>query len=221
MTITRHPRRLWALGLVGYLVLVACISTGAEAVQRHRWWAGLGAVVPHDTFPDDCSACHEGSDWSELRDDFEFDHAAETGVALHGAHEQALCLRCHNDRGPVATFAQRGCAGCHEDIHLGQLGTSCDQCHNERTWRPNDMFVLHQRTRFPLEGAHAATSCRNCHEGAEVGRFVPVTTDCLGCHTDDLANALNPNHIGLGWVNRCDRCHQPTIWNQAEIDPDF
>jgi len=25
------------------------------------------------------------------------------------------------------------------------------------------------------------------------------------------------NHVGLGWVDRCDRCHMPTFWQQAEI----
>jgi hypothetical protein len=217
----RTNRRRWTYVLAAYATLVACVSTTATAVQRHRWWSGLGAVVPHDTFPDDCSKCHVGGDWSRLVDDFVFDHAAETGVPLDGAHEQALCLRCHNDRGPVATFAQQGCAGCHEDVHVGQLGPDCTQCHDELTWRPGNMVTMHNRLRFPLEGAHASTSCRSCHPGAEIGRFVPTPTDCVDCHSDDLAQAVNPNHAGLGWVTRCDACHQPTRWNRAEIDPGF
>ena len=32
-------------------------------------------------------------------------------VALRGAHAQAGCLLCHNDRGPVQQFAARGCGG--------------------------------------------------------------------------------------------------------------
>jgi hypothetical protein len=32
------------------------------------------------------------------------------------------------------------------------------------------------------------------------------------------ARAVNPNHIGLGWVDRCDRCHLPRTWNHAEIN---
>ena len=35
---------------------------------------------------------------------------------------------------------------------------------------------------------------------------------------NDLARAVNPNHAGLGWVDRCDRCHLPRTWNQAEIN---
>jgi hypothetical protein len=38
------------------------------------------------------------------------------------------------------------------------------------------------------------------------------------CHRADLARAINPPHLGLGWVDRCDRCHQPIDWSLAEID---
>ncbi len=213
-------RRRWlVLGVLGYLVL-ACVASGpmqSARRDRHGWAAGLGVVVPHDSFPADCQMCHVGGDWQVLSPDFEFDHEAETGVALEGAHSRAQCLRCHNDRGPVGKFVERGCAGCHEDVHLGQLGADCQRCHEEQTWRPFGQVALHDRTRFPLVGVHASTSCRRCHIGAEVGKFVPTDTDCVTCHRSDLARANNPNHIALGFVDRCDRCHQPTTWNQAEI----
>jgi len=46
---------------------------------------------------------------------------------------------------------------------------------------------------------------------------VPTDTDCLSCHVYDLQRAQNPNHILLGYVNACDRCHIPTDWNQAAL----
>jgi hypothetical protein len=198
--------------------IVACVARGPRSVEQHRWWMGFGPVLPHETFPADCSLCHVGAKWNTLREDFRFDHEAETGVRLDGAHEQAACLRCHNDRGPVATFTAQGCRGCHEDIHLGRLGPDCTECHRQETWQPFGQVALHNRTRFPLVGVHAATSCRRCHVGAEVGIFVPTDNQCVTCHRDDLARALNPNHVALGWVDRCDRCHIPTTWEEAEID---
>ena len=81
--------------------------------------------------PADCSLCHVGDDWNEIRSDFRYDHQAQTGVALVGAHAKAECLRCHNDRGPTAAFAVRGCRGCHQDVHLGELGSDCAVCHDE------------------------------------------------------------------------------------------
>ena len=200
------------------LLALACAVQGVDVARARLWQAGFGPVLPHETFPADCSLCHEGQGWQDLRDDFTYDHAAETGVELSGAHAEATCIRCHNDRGPVATFAARGCAGCHEDVHRGELGTSCDRCHQETTWQPVGQIELHRRTRFPLVGVHAVTSCNRCHPGAEVGHFQPADTECLTCHQSDLARANNPNHIGLGWVDRCDRCHLPRTWQQAEIN---
>lgn len=203
-------------GLAFVLLVAACVASGSRTVKQHLWWGGLGPVLPHDTFPGDCSLCHVGTGWQTLSEDFQFDHLAETGVPLNGAHTQASCLRCHNDRGPAGTFAQRGCGGCHEDIHAGQLGSGCEDCHQEQTWQPVGQIAMHQRTRFPLIGVHASTACRRCHVGAEVGKFVPVDTECVTCHRADLANANNPNHINLGWVDRCHRCHLPRTWQQAE-----
>ena len=217
----KSPRlQRWLLPTAAAALLVgACVTRGPESVQQHLWWAGIGPVLPHDSFPADCSLCHVGDDWQTLTEDFTFDHAARTGVALDGAHARAACLYCHNDRGPVAVFAREGCAGCHEDIHLGQLGSNCEKCHHERTWEPFGQVELHYRTRFPLVGVHASTACHRCHPGAEVGKFLPADPECVTCHADDLARAVNPNHAGLGWVDRCNRCHLPRTWQQAEINP--
>lgn len=208
--------RLLLFGIAA-VVVAACVGADPRAGIRHRWWAGLGPVLPHDSFPGDCARCHQGRGWNELREDFSFDHEAETGVALVGAHDRAQCLRCHNDRGPVGVFAAKGCGGCHEDRHQGDLGSDCARCHQQETWRPDDMVGAHTRSRFPLSGAHVRVACHQCHPGAFVGNFVPTDPSCVTCHRADLARANNPPHIALGWTDRCDRCHLPTDWHQAEI----
>ena len=219
MRIQKHARSLALVLALGSLTL-ACVMKFPGGATRHRWWTGLGPVLPHDTFPADCTLCHVGEKWNELREDFEFDHEAETDVQLVGAHARARCLRCHNDRGPVALFQARGCAGCHEDVHQGELGALCTKCHQQQSWEPQGQFAMHNRTRFPLLGVHAGTACRRCHPGAEVGRFQPVDIECLSCHADDLARTANPNHNALGppYTMKCDRCHLPTFWEQAEVD---
>ena len=212
-------RRLTPRGRWQRLRLVLCLDVAAvvlflacAAPQPQGWMASRGPVVPHDSFPGDCSLCHTTGSWTELRDDFAFDHEAETGVALVGAHAQAQCLRCHNDRGPVAKFASRGCAGCHEDIHLGALGPRCEECHVQTDWMPQGITAEHAKTRFPLVGAHVATACQSCHPGSEAGVFQPAPVRCEDCHQSDLASATDPNHVALGWTMDCQRCHQPTAW---------
>ena len=202
--------------VMGYLA-VACAVQDPGSGVRHRWWSGLGPVLPHDTFPADCRLCHLGERWHELREDFAFDHRKETGIELVGQHAAAQCLRCHNDRGPVAAFWAQGCAGCHEDVHQGDLGQRCDRCHDERTWRPVGQVAMHARTRFPLTGAHLATACHRCHPGAFVGNFQPTSPECVTCHQRDLARTTNPPHVPLGWVSDCDRCHIPTRWQHGRV----
>lgn len=199
------------------IFLAACVST--EVPQG--WWNERGPVIPHDSFPADCSMCHAGDGWNEIRDDFEFDHEAETGIALTGAHQDAQCLRCHNDRGPVATFASRGCAGCHEDVHLGKLGSTCQDCHGERNWAPQGQIADHARYGFALVGAHAATSCDRCHEGFEAGIFSPTDSSCESCHAAP-AGAVGGgfDHILQGLTDSCERCHLPTTFKTAGFHHD-
>jgi hypothetical protein len=218
MSFHLRQRPLLAVSILAYLV-VACVASGPQdgAVPQNGWWQGNGPVIPHESFPTDCALCHIGEKWQALSAGFHYDHLAETGVPLEGSHARARCLRCHNDRGPVTDFSSKGCAGCHEDVHFGLLGPDCTDCHQQLTWEPVGMILRHEETRFPLRGVHASVSCRRCHPGAEVGIFVPTDTECLTCHRADLARANNPNHVALGWINECDRCHRPTNWNQAII----
>ena len=197
-----------------YLV-VACVANTAYTGPVQRWWQDRGPVVQHASFPGDCTLCHVAGSWNEIHADFEFDHLAETGHALDGAHASAECLRCHNDRGPVQTFAQRGCSGCHEDVHRGQLGPTCESCHGEDSWRVFDFIAEHNTTRLPLIGAHAAAACWSCHPGAQVGEFTRLDPDCSSCHQDALAQTTNPDHLASGWTTGCDRCHMATQWAGA------
>lgn len=214
-TYDSNPALRRALICVTLLLGILACSMRRGDVPIHGWWRARGPVVPHDSFPADCSLCHAEGDWKTLRADFTFDHAAQTGVALEGAHAKAECLRCHNDRGPVASFAARGCAGCHEDIHQGHAGSECSTCHTQGDWRPSPEIANHSRTRFPLIGAHAATACWRCHPGAQLGRFDHADPECLSCHASDLARAVAPNHLAQGWTSGCDRCHIPTSWTGA------
>ena len=88
---------------------------------------------PHeDRFGADCESCHVPVDWLEWR----FDHDAETGFALTGAHTSVGCDSCHRrSLDSMAKFGGR-CADCHrsDDVHDGEFGTDCGRCHSATTF---------------------------------------------------------------------------------------
>jgi hypothetical protein len=211
---SRAPRAGLALFtaalLAGAVALVACPSRDTDQQQwdEDAW----GSVIPHDSFPADCSLCHITERWDEIREDFSFDHEEETGFALTGAHADAACLRCHNDRGPVQMFVDHGCAGCHVDPHEGELGSQCTDCHNDVTWEPTGLILQHQQTRFPLYGSHMAVACNQCHERSDIGDFTGAPVECAACHTTEAATVTVPDHTTNGWLDDCEECHSATKW---------
>jgi len=204
------------LGIATLVVLVNCRPN----VPKQGWNKKWGPLVPHTTFPADCGICHIPDRWDVLREDFSFDHEKETGYRLEGAHAEAACLRCHNDRGPVTAYVARGCGGCHPDPHASSLGLECQRCHDQRTWEPTGLIAEHVRTRFPLYGTHAVTPCESCHPGASAGDFKGAPIECELCHQADLARATSPDHAASGWVADCQRCHTTTLWAQASVPHD-
>ena len=212
----RLPLRA-SLAITMAIAVIACTVVSPRRGELHRWWAGFGTVVSHESFPADCKLCHVGASWNQLVDDFVFDHGVRTGLPLLGAHAEAMCLRCHNDRGPVATFRAQGCVGCHADVHFGELGPDCATCHDETLWHVPNARVGHLHTRLPLTGAHLQVACHRCHAGASVANFRPTDPDCSSCHLDEATQTTNPPHVGLGWVDRCDRGHMPTHWRPAVV----
>ena len=213
------------LGTLGALTLLASGSlltlNCGIVVPRQGWSSKWGPLVPHGKFEADCGICHIPERWDVLRSDFSFDHEKETGRLLEGAHARAACLRCHNDRGPVRFYASKGCWGCHEDPHQAQMGLECTRCHSQENWRPGALMAEHQRTRFPLLGLHAITPCESCHAQAPVGNFRGASPDCALCHQADLARATSPDHLALGMVSSCERCHSPLGWDTATFIHDF
>jgi hypothetical protein len=178
-------------------------------------------MVPHTTFPGDCGLCHVPESWDVLKEGFQFDHEKETGVALLGAHARASCLRCHNDRGPVAAYAERGCGGCHVDPHKSAQGIECARCHNQESWEPIGLVADHARTRFPLVAAHAISPCESCHDRATAGDYRGAPVECHICHRFDAARAV-PNHaVGVDWTRDCQRCHTSAGWENRGFQHDF
>jgi hypothetical protein len=152
-----------------------------------------------------CDNCHTSSKWGQIT----FDHAKATAFPLKGAHANIKCARCHQGdlyRDKLST----ACVACHKatDPHDGQLGSKCQTCHNETSWRQKVTFD-HDVTRFPLIGLHASVPCEECHR-TESYRGAPK--NCAGCHTD----AFHKGSLG----SACDACHNPNGWTLWRFNHD-
>ena len=119
-----------------------------------------------------CDSCHTLDAWKPLRQPLTFQHG-DTGFGLSGAHAKTTCVSCHAKL--VFAGAQRECVACHEGNftrasapdHLG-FPTTCQDCHGVGGWKPATFD--HQRTSFPLQGAHRAADCQACHAQRFAGR---------------------------------------------------
>jgi hypothetical protein len=149
-----------------------------------------------------CEDCHDQNRWKPAQ----FNHD-RTKFALHGAHAAVKCDSCHTGdlfRDKLAT----SCVSCHKqrDAHKGQLGSRCEQCHGDVSWRKTVAFD-HDLTRFPLIGRHAVVPCEECHR---TPAFKDTKSACAGCHKDRFHEGrLGPN---------CALCHNPNGWARWRFD---
>ena len=95
----------------------------------------------------------------------------------------------------------------------------CGVCHSTRTWQDLHGFE-HSRSEFPLEGAHRAVPCRDCHKptGLEMqkvsAQFNTAPQRCSGCH-DDIHGG---QFVGKFSSGDCARCHSAARWKPSTFD---
>jgi hypothetical protein len=178
--------------------------------------SGLGLLTPakrrHAPQTTACASCHSTSSWTETK----FNHA-RTGFPLEGKHAQARCKACH----PVdfQRSVPASCAGCHLDLHAGELGGRCEGCHDPASWKSRFPADAHRFTGFPLVGRHAALPCGECHFTEAAGRFSRAASGCAACHQADYDNTAGSSldHRALGFPDTCQGCHQGWTFKGARF----
>lgn len=155
----------------------------------------------------DCSACHTVEGWKPVRSPMAFTHAS-TGFPLTGRHAAATCAECHLQmRFDEPRASANECAACHLDIHRGRLGSDCTRCHVTTGFRDVQGVAIHQRTSFPLTGAHLQITCEACHQDEQGGAFSPLPTTCVACHLKDYQTAQSVDHVAENFPTTCEQCH--------------
>lgn len=157
---------------------------------------------PQAHFEGACEGCHLSSGWQTAS--LGGQEHASTGFALRGAHTTLACRDCHVGEGTLTPF----CTGCHadDDPHRNLLGNACETCHVEVDW--SFTRFNHATTGWPLRGAHALSTCVDCHATGYVG----TPTACRRCHAEDKPRGgLHADPL----TDTCDTCHRPYAWEPA------
>ncbi len=192
----------------------------------------------------DCARCHSAAGWRPAKG---FDHA-RAAYRLDGKHLAVACAKCHPDApapvpadlGPVTRpvraalvtrykpLESQSCVACHKDPHQARFGAACASCHVTADWKrfhgaAKDL-VFHEKTRYPLRGAHVRVRCDACH-GASRGRkevFRGLAfARCTDCHFDAHLGQLRPvaTTAGPGAATAtCDRCHTVEGWTPVRFE---
>lgn len=156
-----------------------------------------------------CERCHSTAAFTGVTG---FDHD-RTRFPLRGAHRAAQCDSCHA-KGRALKFARFDrCSSCHRDVHAGQLKADCTECHTIERFLPSTFGVDdHQRTKFPLAGAHLAVPCNACHARKEkVVQFRLPSASCTDCHRD-------PHGGRTARFGTCTSCHRVDAWTRVAFD---
>jgi hypothetical protein len=210
---------------------------------------------PHKgSFGDRCASCHSTAGWSII-------HTPESQRAFHdktryplrGLHAEVECRSCHGPfPGHPARFknmAFQACTDCHADAHEGQLAdahthkTTCEDCHTVNGFQPARYELAnHQKTRYPLEGAHQSTPCNACHLAKPtLAARIPASTtrllklerrpslfsfalfripgalnECETCHKDPHAGQFR----SAGESIPCSKCHRESSFNDLSFNHD-
>jgi hypothetical protein len=157
-----------------------------------------------------CRACHSehlGRDADVVGLFAEtFDHR-ETDFPLEGGHASVACGSCHPAEASHRE-APDACVECHreDDPHGEAMDDDCAECHSAASWK--EARFDHDKTDFPLRGAHGSVACLLCHP-APTAPSPP--TDCVGCHRLD---DVHRKTLGTD----CASCHGVERWSQASFD---
>ena len=192
-----------------------------SARKTGQGYTGLGTTctschedVHRAALGQNCTQCHDAASWTVTPG---FDHDT-TAYPLLDKHAEVKCNDCHLDarlapkrdgKGqPVPVYAPVSfstCQDCHADPHSGALGPKCADCHTTAGFQVIDKKRFdHDRTKYPLQGRHAAVSCADCHQDFSTpAEKKPAFATCASCHRD----AHNGTATLAGKPVDCASCH--------------
>lgn len=181
-----------------------CHDRVAKDIAARRGWHGRQRKIDVKQCVN-CHTDHEGRDADITGLDRALFAHDLTDFKLTGSHKNVACESCHKDGKPFFE-APHACKSCHEDVHKGEFGSRCTDCHDTIRWS-NAKFD-HDKTDFPLRGAHRKVACAACHLTPD---HSAAPTKCIGCHA---ADDVHKGRFG----NECEKCHNEVRWDGVNFD---
>jgi len=171
-----------------------------------------------------CAKCHNENSFISPKTLKFFNHKL-TDYPLEGLHKKVDCKKCHKSGRYTRPINFLHCNNCHNDYHKGEfdkngIATDCKTCHAVKEGFDLSLFNTeqHQKTEFPLKGAHNATPCFACHKSEPRQKrwtFKNIGSKCVNCHQDIHKDYINtkfyPNQ-------KCETCHSNDSWTDISFN---
>ncbi|MCC6410225.1 MAG: cytochrome c family protein [Saprospiraceae bacterium] len=179
--------------------------------------------VHEKRFGTNCVDCHSEKTFQVSGVPKNFDHN-KTGFGLEGKHQQVDCKKCHTSEHFTDPQPHQSCATCHKDYHEGQMASAvlgispdCASCHTVEGFTGSSYSIAeHNKTKFPLTGAHMATPCLDCHKpDKEKWKFKNIGSTCVDCHKDVHEGFVNKKYYP---DKTCEKCHVTDSWTDNRFD---
>jgi hypothetical protein len=175
---------------------------------------------PHqDKFGQNCSECHNETSFAIVRGANKFDHN-KTNFRLEDKHLAVNCKLCHKTKF-TDPLKFKLCTDCHNDYHEGQfaekeISPDCSKCHTTKGFSLFSYTLeQHNLSSFPLQGAHVATACIDCHKKQKDWSFKGIGRNCKDCHNDIHKNLIDEKYYP---GEECKMCHNTGSWGDIRFD---
>jgi hypothetical protein len=216
--------------LEGKHITVECIkchkveTKDGKKTQQFRGIPNFNCVDCHkdphqNKFGQNCSQCHNAESFMIIKGGEKFDHN-KTSYMLEEKHLLVNCKACHKTKF-TDPLKFKHCTDCHTDYHKQQfvkngVSPDCSQCHNVKGFT---LFTYtleqHNMSIYPLQGAHLAIPCTDCHRKQKDWNFRGIGINCKDCHKDVHQNQIEAKYYPDG---NCITCHTTDGWDHLNFD---
>ncbi len=175
--------------------------------------------VHNNAFGQNCTKCHSEISFTVIKNMSNFDHNS-TKFKLENKHKNVDCKKCHKTK-LTDPIKHDNCTDCHADYHKGQFDNmskspDCSSCHTTRGFKELLYNIeRHNKTDFPLVGAHLATPCFVCHKKEKDWNFNISGKHCTDCHDDIHKSFIDSKYYP---EENCKKCHTEDTWKNIDFD---